>query len=41
MTRATYGESYDPAFAQPLLDAAYHYGSIAKPEPARELVQQS
>ena len=37
MTRATYGESYDPQFAQPLLDAAFKYHSIARPENAREL----
>jgi NitT/TauT family transport system substrate-binding protein len=39
MTRATYGDSYDPAFAQPLLDAAYRYHSIARPEPARALLE--
>jgi NitT/TauT family transport system substrate-binding protein len=39
MTRATYGDSYDPALAQPLLDAAYKYHSIARPETARDLAQ--
>jgi NitT/TauT family transport system substrate-binding protein len=37
MNRATYGLTYDPALGQPLLDAAYKYHSIAKPESAKEL----
>lgn len=37
MTRATYGDVFDPALAQPLLDAAFKYHSIARPEPARDL----
>jgi ABC-type nitrate/sulfonate/bicarbonate transport system substrate-binding protein len=39
MNRATYGLTYDPALGQPLLDAAYKYHSIAKPESAKELTQ--
>ncbi len=37
MTRATYGEIYDAQFAQPLLDAAFKYHSIPRPQSAREL----
>jgi len=37
MTRATYGDTYDPALAQPLLDAAFKYHSIPRPESARDL----
>ncbi len=37
MTRATYGDAFDPALAQPLLDAALTYRSIQKPELARDL----
>ena len=38
MNRATYGYTYDTTFAQPLLDAAYRYGSLPKPAAARELI---
>jgi NitT/TauT family transport system substrate-binding protein len=37
MNRATYGLTFDPAMAQPLLDAAYKYHSLARPASAREL----
>lgn len=38
MNRATYGYAYDTTQAQPLLDAAYRYRSIARPEAARDLL---
>jgi NitT/TauT family transport system substrate-binding protein len=41
MNRATYGLTYDPAMAQPLLDAAFKYHSLARPVSARELTQSS
>ena len=37
ITRAPYGDVYDPALAQPLLDAAFKYHSIVRAEPARDL----
>lgn len=38
MHRAQYGETFDPAIMQPLLDAAYAQKSLAKPIAARELL---
>ena len=39
MSRATYGITYDRAMGQPLLDAAYKYHSLARPESAAGLMQ--
>jgi len=38
MVRSSYGEAFEPVIAQPLLDAALKYGSIAKPMSAKELL---